>query len=60
MVRTGGGRLNLRDKPSTDAEIILKIPNGASVVVFSQWNDWYVIQYGGKIGYANARYVEIE
>ena len=60
VVRTGGGRLNLRDKPSTDAEIILKIPNGASVVVFSQWNDWYVIQYGGKIGYANARYVEIE
>src|SRR5699024_4369181 len=60
VVRTGGGRLNLRDKPSTDAEIILKIPNGASVVVVSQWNDWYVIQYGGKIGYANARYVEIE
>ena len=35
VVRTGGGRLNLRDKPSTDAEIILKIPNGASVVVSS-------------------------
>ena len=60
LTRYCGGRLNLRDKPSTDAEIILKIPNGASVVVFSQWNDWYVIQYGGKIGYANARYVEIE
>ena len=59
VVRTSGGRLNLRDKPDLNARVILKIPNGSSVIVFSQWNDWYVIQYGGKIGYVSKQYVTI-
>ncbi len=57
VVKTGGGRLNLRSKPSADSSIILGIPNNSSVIIFGQTDGWYVIQYGGKIGYADARYI---
>ena len=56
---TDGGRLNLRAKPSLDAEILLRIPNGASVIVFGSWQGWDVVQYGGVIGYADSRYIVI-
>ncbi|MBR6790762.1 MAG: N-acetylmuramoyl-L-alanine amidase [Oscillospiraceae bacterium] len=59
VVRTDGGRLNLRAKPSRDGEIVTRIPNGASVIVFGQTGDWLVIQYGGRIGYAAAEYVRL-
>ncbi len=59
VVITEGGRLNLRSRPSTDAEVLLRIPNGASVVVFGNWQGWNVVQYGGMIGYADARYIVI-
>lgn len=58
-VRTDGGRLNLRAKPSIDAEIVGRIPNGASVIVFAEYGDWYVVQYGGQIGYAASRYITV-
>lgn len=58
-VRTDGGRLNLRAKPSIDAEIVGRIPNGASVIVFAEYGDWYVVQYGGRIGYAASRYITV-
>jgi N-acetylmuramoyl-L-alanine amidase len=57
VVVTGGGRLNLRAKPSTDAEVLLRIPNGASVIVFSNWQGWSVVQYGGVIGYAASEFI---
>ena len=57
VVKTSGGRLNLRDKPSTDGKIILGIPNGSSVIIFGETDGWYVIQYGGRIGYADGRYI---
>ncbi len=57
-VRTGGGRLNLRARPDRSAEVLLTIPNGGSVIIFSGWQGWDVIQYGGVIGYADGRYIE--
>jgi len=59
-VRTDGGRLNLRAKPSMDGEIIARIPNGAAVIVFGQTGDWLVIQYNGRIGYAADRYIRLQ
>lgn len=57
VVVTDGGRLNLRKRPSTEAEVLLRIPNGASVVVFGNWQGWDVVQYGGVIGYADSQYI---
>lgn len=58
-VRTDGGRLNLRAKPSMDAAVMGRIPNGSSVIVFGQTGDWYVVQFGGQIGYAAASYISL-
>lgn len=58
-VRTDGGRLNLRSKPSAEARVIGLIPNGSSVIIFGQTGNWYVVQYGGQIGYAATRYISI-
>ena len=59
FVRTGGGALNLREKPDRAARILRTIPNGSSVIVFSSWQGWKVIQYGGVIGYADGRYISV-
>ena len=40
FVRTGGGALNLREKPARAARIVRTLPNGSSVIVFSSWQGW--------------------
>lgn len=58
-VRTNGGHLNIRTRPSTDAFVMGRIPNGAEVTVFATLPDWYLIQYGGLVGYVAARYIQV-
>lgn len=52
------GNLNIRSKPSLTAPIIGKAPNGASLAVLGQWEDWYVVNYDGIEGYAKADYIQ--
>ena len=56
-VRTGGGNLNLRARPDTDAAVIVRIPNGANVTVYGSDDGWYVVRYGDYVGYAAARFI---
>ena len=58
-VRTNGGHLNVRTRPSTDAFIVGRIPNGAEVTVFASVPGWYLLQYGGIVGYSAAQYVQL-
>lgn len=58
-VDTVRGNLNLRSRPSLDAPIITTIPDGSPVIVYGQWQDWYVVEYMGNIGYASSRYIEV-
>ena len=63
-VRTGtvvtqGGNLNIRQKPTTGAPIIGKIPNGAEIIVYSGYFDWYVVGYNNIIGYVYAPFVSV-
>lgn len=60
IVATDGSNLNIRSYPSTDAAIIGKIPNGASISVYGQTGNWYVIRYNTTDGYAAADYITIE
>lgn len=57
QVRTQGGALMLRSYPSTDATIVARIPNGAYVTVYGQWQGWYVTHYQGAVGYASGAYI---
>ena len=56
-VTTAGGVLNIRRLPNTNATILGTAPNGAAITVLGQWEDWYVVNYNGLIGYASAQYI---
>lgn len=58
VVSIRSGRLNVRSKPSTGADIIATLNNGDTVTVFGRWNDWYVIGFDNTIGYAFADYIQ--
>lgn len=58
-VRTDGTNLNLRSFPSTNAEIIGKLPNGAKLNIYGQTGNWYVVKYNDLTGYAAADYIEV-
>ncbi len=58
-VRTNGGHLNVRTRPSTDAFVVGRIPNGAEVTVYATVPGWYLVQYGGIVGYSAAQYIQL-
>ncbi len=58
-VNVSSGNLNLRQKPSTTAPIIARMPNNSAVTVTGEWQGWYVVWYRGTPGYADARYITI-
>ena len=49
--------LNMRSGPGTSHSIITEIPNGALVTVLSTTNGWDYIEYNGKKGYCNNKYL---
>ena len=51
------GSLNLRLRPSTDAPIILSIPNNETLSIINEWQDWYLVNYNGTIGYVKQDYI---
>ena len=60
VVRTEGGRLNIRSQPNTSAQILGQIPNGTEVTVTGQDGNWYVIQYNGITGYVFGQYLSLQ
>jgi len=56
---TASGGLNLRENPSTTAEVQMTIPRGATVTITGDQNDWYKITYRGSIGWVHADYVTL-
>ncbi len=58
-VSLNSGTLNLRSRPSRTSRIITSIPNGAVLTVVGQWQDWYVVNYRGLVGYVASRYVRL-
>ena len=63
-VRTGtvtaGGGLNIRDYPSTEGTIIGTAPFGATLQITGRYEDWYVVNDNGLLGYANSGYIRTE
>ncbi len=58
-VRTSGSPLRLRAYPSAQGETVALMPNGTSVTIYGSYQGWYVVHYGGLVGYAAAAYIEI-
>lgn len=51
--------LNLREKPTTDSEILVKMPQDAKFEILDDSDYWYRVQYKNYTGYVNGEYVKI-
>ena len=57
VVRTAGGRLNVRDVP--DGQVIAQLANGSEVEIFDEDGDWMRVHFGEeRSGYVFAAYIE--
>ena len=54
-----GSSLNIREFPSVSSNIIGEMGNGAQVKILGKFNDWYVLDYKGTIGYSAAEFIQI-
>lgn len=52
-----GGRLNIRSNRSTKSSILTTAPYGAKVSVLRKYDDWLLVRYNGKTGYAQRAYL---
>ncbi len=59
VVRTQGGKLNIRERPSLDSPVLSQIPNGARVNVYCNTGMWYVVEYDGFLGFSASRYIDL-
>ena len=51
--------MNLRAAPSYDAPVYLQIPNGETVTVWGEYDNWYVVEYDGTFGYVRGEYLRL-
>lgn len=58
-VKTNGGKLHLRANTSTVSASITLMPNGSSVTVIGESDNWYEVKYNNKNGYAYKTYIQI-
>jgi uncharacterized protein YgiM (DUF1202 family) len=58
VVNPDNGTLNLRKTASQDAEILLEIPKGDSVIVTQRGTTWCAVRYSGISGYVMTQYLK--
>ena len=56
-VVTPSGSLNLRETPSTDARVLLGIPQGAEVETLRTTGSWTQVRYQGITGYVQSKFL---
>lgn len=54
------GALNIRNRPDLQARILAQAPDGAPLTILNQWQDWYLVNYNGIIGYARRDFVSVD
>ncbi len=59
VVQSSDG-LNLRIEPSTSSEIILALPNNATVDIVFVGNNWHKVKYDDQVGYVWAEFFELK
>ena len=59
VVDTVSTPLNVRSRPSLSAPILTKAFKGERLIVYGEWQGWYVVDYNGTIGYVVSRYVTL-
>lgn len=59
VVTPSGAGLNLRSAPDTYSSVLLSIPNGATVAVYGELEEWYTVNYNGVEGYVAKQYIAL-
>ena len=59
VVDVNWGRLNIRSRPSLEADVIAQAYDGAPLTVVNQWQGWYLVRYNDVLGYASSDYVTL-
>ncbi len=57
VVTTSGGSVNLRSQASTNAKVLLSLPNAAIVTVQAKGTEWSAVTYNGTFGYIMSKYI---
>ena len=58
IVNITSGSLNIREKPSTSANVIASAYKGDPIKILGITDGWYVVNYNGNIGYALGKYIK--
>lgn len=64
-VRTGTvavqwGRLNIRDFPNMESDVLLRVENGERLMIYGEEGNWYSVGLRGLVGYAASAYVVVD
>ena len=43
----------------THLPVLAQAPDGALLTIINQWQDWYLVNYNGTIGYAKDSFVTL-
>lgn len=55
----GSDFLNLRESPSTSANLLTRMPGDASFDILGEEGDWYRVKYNEYTGYVSKQYVNV-
>lgn len=59
VVDVGWGYLNIRSRPDTSAPVIARAYDGAYLTVINHWDDWFLVSFGGEVGYASSYFITL-
>lgn len=54
---TGSGFLAVRARPNSSSRMIGQLFNGDQTEIFDRRGNWYKVDFGGRTGWANARWL---
>ena len=60
VVDVAWGVLNLRAQPNTSSPILAQAPDGAPLTVLNQSGGWYLVNYGGTVGYVLGDFITLQ
>ena len=59
VVDVNYGYLNIRSRPSVTSSVVARAYDGTRLTVINQWQNWYLINFDGAIGYASQDFVTL-
>ena len=59
MVDVDWGSLNIRSRPGTSAPIVARAYDGAPLTILNQYQNWYLVRFGERVGYASRDFVTL-